>query len=97
VPLWKEPGTHVVGQANEVEFRNYQTRLEGFFVARNGPVQRAGHRPDRRGRFNPGNYAAPPLADVLFDKEYKFKLGDLTFDCLAMPGGPRHAQRPIPS
>src|SRR5215472_13927908 len=35
VAAWKQPGTHVVGQANEVEFRNYQTRLEGFFVRRN--------------------------------------------------------------
>jgi alkyl sulfatase BDS1-like metallo-beta-lactamase superfamily hydrolase len=88
VSAWKEAGTHVIGQANEVEFRNYQTRLEGFFLARNaaqynapqGALGGPGRAP------NPGNYAAPPLADVLFDKEYKFKLGDLTFDCLAMPG-----------
>src|SRR5450432_4901 len=26
VPAWKEPGTRVIGQAAEVEFRNYQTR-----------------------------------------------------------------------
>ncbi len=85
VPVWKEAGTHVIGQANEVEFRNYQARLEGFFAARNAaqynaPAMRQIPNP------NPGNYAAPPLADILFDKEYKFKLGDLTFDCLAMPG-----------
>jgi alkyl sulfatase BDS1-like metallo-beta-lactamase superfamily hydrolase len=92
VPAWKEAGTHVIGQANEVEFRNYQTRLEGFFVARNAAqynaTQGALGGAGRMGAAsaNPGNYAAPPLADVLFDKEYKFKLGDLTFDCLAMPG-----------
>jgi len=85
---WKEAGTHVIGQANEVEFRNYQTRLEGFFAARNGAQYNATAGIGRMGAAaaNPGNYAAPPLADVLFDKEYKFKLGDLTFDCLAMPG-----------
>jgi alkyl sulfatase BDS1-like metallo-beta-lactamase superfamily hydrolase len=90
VPVWKEAGTHVIGQANEVEFRNYQERLAGFFAARNaaqynvpaGVLAGGGGRT----RKNPGDYAAPPLADVLFDKEYKFKLGDLTFDCLAMPG-----------
>jgi alkyl sulfatase BDS1-like metallo-beta-lactamase superfamily hydrolase len=90
VPAWKEAGTHVIGQANEVEFRNYQARLEGFFVARNsaqynaspGALGAGGRGP----HASPGDYAAPPLADVLFDKEYRFKLGDLTFDCLAMPG-----------
>ncbi|WP_293385342.1 alkyl sulfatase dimerization domain-containing protein [Phenylobacterium sp.] len=89
VPVWKEAGTHVIGQANEVEFRNYQERLAGFFAVRNAAQYNAppgalggGARPN----LNPGDYAAPPLADVLFDKEYRFKLGDLTFDCLAMPG-----------
>src|SRR5579864_4511962 len=90
VSAWKEPGTHVIGQAAEVEFRNYQTRLEGFFAARNAAQYNApqGALGGRLGtpNANPGNYAAPPLADVLFDKEYKFKLGDLTFDCLSMPG-----------
>jgi alkyl sulfatase BDS1-like metallo-beta-lactamase superfamily hydrolase len=92
VAAWKEPGTHVIGQANEVEFRNYQTRLEGFFLARNAAQYNAPRGalggPARASAVdtNPGNYAAPPLADVLFDKEYKFKLGDLTFDCLSMPG-----------
>ncbi|HEX3367057.1 MBL fold metallo-hydrolase [Phenylobacterium sp.] len=90
VPAWKEAGTHVIGQANEVEFRNYQARLEGFFVMRNSAQYNAS--PGALGAgargagASPGNYAAPALADVLFDKEYKFKLGDLTFDCLAMPG-----------
>ena len=92
VSAWKEPGTHVVEQANSVEFRNYQTRLEGFFAVRNAAQYQAtagalaGPAGARRPGMNPGDYAAPKLADVLFDKEYKFKLGDLTFDCLAMPG-----------
>lgn len=85
VAIWKEPGTRVVGQENEVSFRNYMTRLEGFFAVRNAAQYNA---PGLRqvANPNPGNYAATPLADVLFDKEYRFKLGDLTFDCLAMPG-----------
>lgn len=85
VAAWKDKGTHVIGQANEVEFRNYQTRLNGFFGIRNAAQYNA---PGLRavGNPNPGNYAAPPLADVLFEKDYKFKLGDLTFDCFAAPG-----------
>jgi alkyl sulfatase BDS1-like metallo-beta-lactamase superfamily hydrolase len=90
VAAWKEPGTHVVEQAASVEFRNYQTRLEGFFIRRNGAQYNtpAGALGGRAGAAaaGPGNYAAPPLADVLFDKELKFKVGDLTFDCLSMPG-----------
>jgi alkyl sulfatase BDS1-like metallo-beta-lactamase superfamily hydrolase len=88
VSAWKEAGTHVVEQANSVEFRNYQTRLDGFFAVRNAAQYNApaGALGARGAVAYPGDYAAPPLADVLFDKEYKFKLGDLTFDCLAMPG-----------
>ncbi len=88
VAAWKEAGTHVVEQAASVEFRNYQTRLEGFFVRRNGAQYNAtaGIGALRPGAASPGDYAAPPLADLLFDKELKFKVGDLTFDCLSMPG-----------
>lgn len=85
VAAWKGPGTHVIGQANEVEFNNYQTRLAGFFAGRNA-AQFGG--PGRGPDFNrnPGDYAAPKLADVLVEKDYRFKLGDLTFDCFAAPG-----------
>jgi len=88
VGVWKGPGTHIVEQANSVEFRNYQVRLAGFFAVRNAAQYNApvGGLGGGRANLNPGNYAAPPLADVLFDKEYKFKLGDLTFDCLSAPG-----------
>lgn len=92
VGVWKEAGTQVIEQANSVEFRNYQERLAGFFAVRNAaqynaPVDAlAGPGGARRNAMNPGDYAAPKLADVLFDKEYRLKLGDLTFVCLSMPG-----------
>jgi alkyl sulfatase BDS1-like metallo-beta-lactamase superfamily hydrolase len=87
VPAWREPGTKVIGQANEVEFNNYQTRLAGFFGGRNaaqfgGAISATA----RLAGANPGNYAAPKLADVLFDKQMTFKLGDLTFVVLSTPG-----------
>ena len=85
VAAWKTPGAHVIGQANEVEFNNYQTRLAGFFAFRNA-AQFGGPGPGPNLNRNPGNYAARPLADVLVEKDYRFKLGDLTFDCFAAPG-----------
>ncbi|MGZ3402491.1 MAG: alkyl sulfatase dimerization domain-containing protein [Phenylobacterium sp.] len=90
VSAWKEAGTKVVEQSNSVEFRNYQERLAGFFAVRNAAQYNAPAGAlglgARAANAYPGNYAAPKLADVLFDKEYSFRLGDLTFDCLAMPG-----------
>lgn len=85
VPLWKGPGTKVVGQAHEVEFLDYQTRLAGFYALRN-----AAQYDNSAGRPiadpNPGNHAAPRLADILFDKEMTLKVGDLTFRLMATPG-----------
>lgn len=85
VPLWKGPGTKVVGQAHETEFLDYQTRLAGFYAFRNAaqydnPAQR------RLANPNPGNHAAPRLADILFEKEMTLKVGDLTFRLMATPG-----------
>ncbi|MBS0332375.1 MAG: MBL fold metallo-hydrolase, partial [Proteobacteria bacterium] len=92
VKAWREPGTKVIEQESSVGFRNYMERLAGFFAIRNAAQYNAsvgalaGPGGALRVGMNPGNYAAPKLADVLFDKEYRFKLGDLTFDCLSMPG-----------
>lgn len=84
VPLWKGPETKVVGQAHEVEFLDYQTRLAGFFNVRNA-AQYDG--PGRRiDNPNPGNHAAPKLADILFEKDMSLKVGDLTFRLMATPG-----------
>jgi alkyl sulfatase BDS1-like metallo-beta-lactamase superfamily hydrolase len=84
VELWREAGTKIVEQSNSVEFRNYQTRLSGFFARRNA-AQFGGDIEAARGA-NPGNYAAPRLADVLFEHETTFKVGDLTFRAMATPG-----------
>ena len=85
VAAWKAAGTQVIGQANEVEFNNYQTRLAGFFAGRNA-AQFGGPGPGANLNRNPGDFAAPKLADLLVEKDYRFKLGDLTFDCFAAPG-----------
>ena len=96
LPLWREAGTKVVEQANSVEFRNYQVRLAGFFQVRNA-AQFGTDLDVRRAEANPGNFAAPVLADILFDKETVFKVGDLTFRVIATPGEtPDHATVWIP-
>lgn len=87
VPLWKGRDTKVVAQAHEVEFLDYQTRLAGFFTIRNA-AQYANTATPRwaDGAQNPGNHAAPKLADILFEKEMSLKVGDLTFRLMATPG-----------
>jgi alkyl sulfatase BDS1-like metallo-beta-lactamase superfamily hydrolase len=85
VPTWKAKDTHVIAQENEVELRNMQARLEGFMAYR-AASQYDNPNPPAPRDVKAGDFDAPPLADILFDKEYKFKLGDLTFDCIAAPG-----------
>jgi alkyl sulfatase BDS1-like metallo-beta-lactamase superfamily hydrolase len=85
VPLWKGPGTKVVAQANEVYFLDYQTRLAGFFAHRNA-AQFGGQIDRQAANPNPGDHAAPRLADILFDKEMTLKVGDLSFHLMATPG-----------
>jgi len=85
VPLWKGPGTKVVGQAHETEFLDYQTRLAGFYAFRNA-AQYDNPAGRRIANPNPGNHAAPKLADILFEKEMTLKVGDLTFKLMATPG-----------
>lgn len=86
VPLWKGPGTKVVGQAHEVEFLDYQTRLAGFYALRNAAQYDATANLGAGQALNPGNHVAPKLADILFEKEMSLKVGDLTFKLMATPG-----------
>jgi alkyl sulfatase BDS1-like metallo-beta-lactamase superfamily hydrolase len=83
ISLWKEPQTQIIAQRNYVEFRNYVTRLEGFFAPRNAagfsrPVQEVGPWA--------GNYAAKIEATILFDEKYEFTLGGIKFELFSTPG-----------
>ncbi len=85
VALWRGPGTRVIAQENEVEFLNYRARLAGILTTRaSAQYTRTGR--TVISRANPGNYTAKPIADILFDREYRFKLGGLTFVCFSAPG-----------
>ena len=85
VSLWRGSKTHVIAQENEVEFLNYRARLQGILTTRaSAQYTRTGR--TVTSRANPGNYTAKPIADILFDREYRFKLGGLTFVCFSAPG-----------
>lgn len=90
VPLWREEGTEIVAHAEHEEFMHYQRRLAGMFAIRNAAQFPDLPRPTANtataAQLNPGNYAAPILPTILFDKEYSFELGDLTFDIIHTPG-----------
>lgn len=85
VPVWRGPDTRVIAQANEVDFLNYRARLNGILATRTG-AQFTQTGEAAVSHANPGNYAADPIADTLFEKEYRFTLGDLTFVSMAAPG-----------
>lgn len=95
VELWREDDTQVVAQQEYVEFMHYQHRLRGMFGERN--AAQFSNRPN-----NPlanvqslvvqsvvpeqDNYGASIAANVLFDEEYSFTLGGLSFEVLHTPG-----------
>jgi alkyl sulfatase BDS1-like metallo-beta-lactamase superfamily hydrolase len=83
ISLWKEPGTEVVAQRNNVEFVNYVARLDGFFAPRNAAAFR---RPPKPGGPWAGNYGAKVDATILFDEKYSFTLGGIEFDLFSTPG-----------
>src|SRR5579872_1556677 len=83
VPLWKEPGTHVIAQRNHVEFLNYQKRLQNFFATRNAAQFALPIPPAPKWA---GNYGATILADILFDDKYEFTLGGVKFEIFSTPG-----------
>jgi alkyl sulfatase BDS1-like metallo-beta-lactamase superfamily hydrolase len=83
VGLWKEPGTQVIAQKNQVEFLNYQERLNRFFALRTS-AQFVFSAPPAMPW--PGDEAAKQFATILFDDKYEFELGGVKFEIYATPG-----------
>jgi alkyl sulfatase BDS1-like metallo-beta-lactamase superfamily hydrolase len=84
ISLWKEPGTEIIAQRNYVEFVNYVARLEGFFIPRNAAAfNRAAPSSVRPWAGDFGGKIEPT---ILFDENYKFKLGGVEFDLFSTPG-----------
>ena len=83
VSLWKEAGTKVIAQRNQIEFLNYQKRLNNFYAFRDR--MQFGHDYPTDDHWA-GDYGAKQLADITFDDKYTFTLGGLTFELFATPG-----------
>lgn len=82
IELWREDGTEVIAQARFPEYLHYRERLAGFFAMRN--TAQFGS-PGRY--YEPqGNFGAEIPTTMLFDEEYQFSLGGLTFHLLHTPG-----------
>ena len=84
VELWLEPETEIIVQNKHTEFVSYQRRLSSFFSERN-----AGQFPALAAMFR--NRPATLMSEdvtptILFDDEYTFALGELTFHLLHTPG-----------
>ena len=82
IHLWKEEGTEVIAQRRFPEYMHYRERLAGFFQYRNEAQFLA---PPRKIESK-GNFAAEIPTTVLFDHEYEFEFGGLTFRMLHTPG-----------
>lgn len=83
VALWKQPGTEVIAQKNQVEFLNYQERLNRFFALRNSAQFVFPTPPAMQW---PGDEAAKQLATIFFDDKYEFTLGGVKFQVFSTPG-----------
>lgn len=103
--VWREDGTEIIAQAEHEEFRHYTMRLNHMFTARNRaqfpdylrPVTAEAARSAVSAQKNSGNYAAEILPTILFDHEYNFELGGLTFKVMHTPGEtPDHSSIWIP-
>jgi len=83
VALWKEPGTEVIAQRNQIEFLNYQERLNRFFAIRNSAQFVF---PTPPAMPWPGDERAKQLATIFFDDKYEFTLGGVKFELFSTPG-----------
>ena len=82
IHLWKEEGTQVIAQRRFPEYMHYRERLAGFFQYRNEAQFLA----PKREVKSKGNFAAEIPTTHLFDSEYEFELGGLTFRMMHTPG-----------
>ena len=83
VALWKEAGTRVIAQRNQIEFLNFQKRLNNFYALRDR--MQFGHDYPTDDHWA-GDFGAKQLADIQFDDDYGFTLGGMKFELLATPG-----------
>jgi alkyl sulfatase BDS1-like metallo-beta-lactamase superfamily hydrolase len=83
ISQWKQAGTRIVAQREQIEFRNYERRLNNFYAARN--EAQFGHPYPKDAQWA-GNFGATQLADIFFDDKYEFTVGGVKFELYHTPG-----------
>jgi alkyl sulfatase BDS1-like metallo-beta-lactamase superfamily hydrolase len=83
LPLWSTNDTQIIAQKEYVEMAHYQKRLQGFFLTRNAAqFEFAARQP---GNWL-GNYGARIEPTIIYDHDFEFKLGGVTFKLMHTPG-----------
>ncbi|MDF1765237.1 MAG: alkyl sulfatase dimerization domain-containing protein [Gammaproteobacteria bacterium] len=89
VSAWREKGTEIIAQDEHYEFVNYQNRLKGLFSQRNAaqfPSLNVVQLSELELAQGVENFGAEIVPTILFEDDYRFELGGVTFDVLHTPG-----------
>ena len=89
VSAWREEGTEIIAQDEHYEFVNYQNRLKGLFSQRNAaqfPSLNVVQLSELELAQGVENFGAEIVPTILFEDDYRFELGGVTFDVLHTPG-----------
>jgi len=93
IPIWQDGTIEVIAQREYAELVHYQTRLRGFFAARNAAQFGAPASGGGIARAVTADGAASPVtrqaaidATVLFDERHDFELGGVRFELHHTPG-----------
>ena len=89
VDFLKQDGTRVIAQSGNAEHQAYDRRLARFrgsrsafaFIKKNGASMR-----EAKAEFGELPPQATPTPDITFDDRYRFTLGDLDVELIAVPG-----------
>jgi alkyl sulfatase BDS1-like metallo-beta-lactamase superfamily hydrolase len=89
VSAWREEGTEIIAQDEHYEFVNYQNRLKGLVSQRNAaqvPSLNVVQLSELELAQGVENFGAEIVPTILFEDDYRFELGGVTFDVLHTPG-----------
>ncbi len=89
VASWREEGTEIIAQDEHYEFVNYQNRLKGLFSQRNAaqfPALNVARLSELELAQGVENFGAEIVPTILFEDDYQFELGGVSFEVMHTPG-----------
>ena len=89
VASWREEGTEIIAQDEHTEFVHYQNRLKGLFSQRNAaqfPALNVVRLSELELAQGVDNFGAEIVPTILFEDDYQFELGGVTFEVMHTPG-----------